>query len=232
MRWDKRSSQQPVANSQQRREHWAGLLAVINIAIIAILWGQPSFTNAARPVRGIANPLLAMEVVRNVSEVDAILSDSPSPDREVMRIKAYTGFAFLGCYTALFILMSMMLKERRVIAIGTGASAAIAAICGVIGHAGILRVVDADLSHTTQVMIDAVRYPSLIQWALGSLSLGLLGILLLRTPRVGFRIVGALDILGALIGLLGLFDNRFLAWAGAETLAGLLGLAILCFRPF
>lgn len=225
MRWDKRTT-------QQRPERWAGLLAVIDIAIVAVLLGQPSFTNASRPVRGIANPLLAMEMARNVTEVDAILSDSPSPDREAMRIKQYTGFAFLGCYAALFIVMSMMLKWRRVIAIGAGASAAIAAMCGMIGNIAILRVVDAGLSHTTQAMIDAVRYPSLVQWVFASLSLGLLGILLLRTPHVGFRIVGALDILGALLGLLGLFDNRLLAWAGCEMLAGLLGLAILCFRPF
>jgi hypothetical protein len=211
-------------------ERWAGLLAVLNMAMIALLLALPHFSNASRPVRGISDPILAMEVVRNVTEVDAVLSDAPSPDREAMRIKQYADFGFIGGYAALFVLMSLLLRPRYV-AIGAGALGVTAAIFDVIENLGILRVVDVDLRHTTQAMVDAIRYPSLIKWTLVSLSLALFAILLLRTPRLGLRIVGAFDILAALLGLLGLFDNRFLAWTGIPMLAGLLGLAILYFRP-
>jgi hypothetical protein len=214
-------------------ERWTGVLAVLNIAMIAILLGRPSFSNASRPVRGIANPVLAMEVVRNITEVDAILSDAPSPDREVMRIKEYTGFAFIGCYAALFVVMGMMLvREGRALAITAGSLGVAAAVCDVIGNFGILRLVDVDLSHTTQAMIDAVRYPNLIKWALLAFSLGLFGILLPRKPGVAFRIVGAVGMLTALLALLGLFSNHILAWTGIPMLVGFLGLAILYFRPF
>jgi hypothetical protein len=211
-------------------ERLIGLVAVLNIAMIAILLARPHFSNASRPVRGIADPVLAMEVVRNVGEVDAILSDAPSPDRETMRIKQYADFGFIGAYAALFVLMGLLLRPRAV-AIAAGSFGVIAAVFDVVENLGILRLVNVDLSRTTQAMIDAIRYPSLIKWTLASLALGLLAILLLRAPRLGLRIVGAFDMLAALFGLLGLFDNRFLAWTGIPMLGGLVGLAVLYFRP-
>jgi hypothetical protein len=214
-------------------QRWAGILAVLNLAMIAILSGRPSFSNASRPVRGITSPILAMEVVRNVSEVDAILSEAPSPDREVMRLKQYADFAFIVCYASLFVLMSVLLApEGRAIAIVAATLGVIGAVCDVIENIGILRIVDVDLSHTTQTMIDAIRYPSLVKWTLVSLSLGLLSILLLRTRSTGLRFVGALDALAAVLGLYGIYDNVFLGWSGLPMLGGLLGLAILYFRPY
>jgi hypothetical protein len=209
------------------------MAAVLNVAMIALLSGRPSFSNASRPVRGISNPILAMEVVRNVAEVDAILSDAPSPDREVMRIKQYADFGFIASYAGLFVLMSILLvREGPAIAISAAVAGIAAAICDVIENLGILRIVDVDLSHTTQAMIDAIRYPSLIKWTLASLALGLLGILAVRTRRPGLRVVGALDLLAAILGLYGLYDNRFLQWLGPPMLGGLVGLAVLFFRPY
>jgi hypothetical protein len=213
-------------------ERWTGILAVLNLAMIAVLLGRPYFSNASHPVRGISNPVLAMEVARNVAEVDAILSDAPSPDREVMRIKQYADFGFIAAYASLFVLMSMLLaRENRMIAIAAGALGVIAAICDVIENLGILRIVDVDLSHTTQSMIDAIRYPSLVKWALASLALGLLAILLLRSPRIALRVIGVLNLIAAMLGLYGIYDNVSLGWSGLPMLGGFLGLAILYFRP-
>jgi hypothetical protein len=210
-----------------------GWVAVLNLALIAILSGRPHFSNASRPVRGISNPILAMEVVRNISEVDTILSDAPSPDREAMRIKQYADFGFITTYAALYVLMSMLLiREGRAIAIAAGILGVLAAVFDVIENLGILRLVDTTLSSTTQAMIDAIRYPSLIKWTLASLALGLLGILALRTRRIGLRIVGALDAIAALLGLYGvLYDNvglQRLVYVGSIAL---ITLAILYFRP-
>lgn len=108
----------------------------------------------------------------------------------------------------------------------------LAAIFDVIENLGILRIVNAELAHTTQAMIDAVRYPSLIKWALASIALGLLAILLMRVRHAGPRIVGALYLLAALLGLYGVYDNAVLQWSGIPALAGLIGLAVLYFRPY
>jgi hypothetical protein len=173
-----------------------------------------------------------MEVVRNVAEVDAILSDAPSPDREVMRLKQFADFGFIAAYATLFVLMSILLvPQGRSIAIAAVVLGLIAAICDVIENIGILRIVDANLSHTTQGMIDAIRYPSLIKWGLASLSIGLLAVLLAQTGRTGLRIVAVLNLLAAALGLCGVFNNLFLAWSGVPMLGGFLGLAILYFRP-
>ena len=71
--------------TEAKLQRWIGVVAVLNLAMIALISGRPHFSNASRAVRGISNPILAMEVVRNVAEVDAVLSDAPSSDREVMQ---------------------------------------------------------------------------------------------------------------------------------------------------
>jgi hypothetical protein len=210
-----------------------GMTAVLNLAILALLSGRPSFSNASRPVRGISSPILAMEMVQNVAEVDTVLSDAPSPDREVMRLKQYVDFGYILAYAALFVLMSIFLmRQGRAIAISAAVLGTIAGIFDVIENLGILRILDVDISHTTQAMIDAIRYPSLIKWALLSITLGLLGILALRTGRTGLRIVGALDVLAGLLGLYGVLHNHVglqgLVYVGSIALVAL---AILYFRP-
>lgn len=213
-------------------QRWAGILAVLNLAMIAILAGRPGFSNSSRPVRGISNPVLAIEVARNVAEVDAILSDSPSPDREAMRIKQYADFGFIGAYSALFVAMGLLLMPQgRAVALSAAALGVIAAIFDVIENLGILRIVNTDLAHTTQTMVDAVRYPSLVKWALASLAMGMLGMLFLRAGGVGPRIVGVLDLAAAALGIYGLYDNVSLEWSGIPTLGGFIALAILYIRP-
>jgi len=222
-----------ILMTDPRLERWIGILALLNLAMLAILAGRPHFSNASHPVRGISNPILAMELVRNVAEVDEILSDAPSPDRETMRIKQYADFGFIGGYAALFVLMSMLLMgQGRAIAISAALLGIIAAFCDVIENLGILRIVDVDLTHTTQAMIDAIRYPSLVKWTLASFALGMLGILAMRTRQTGLEVVGALDFLAALLGVCGAFyDNWFLQPMGLLMLGGFVGLAILFFRP-
>lgn len=213
-------------------ERWTGFAAVLNLAMLAILSGRPNFTNASRPVRGITNPILAMEVARDITEVDAILGDAPSPDREAMRIKQYADFGFIVAYSSLFVLMSMLLAPQgRALALTAAATGLIAAMLDVVENIGILRLVDTSLSRTTQAMIDAIRYPSLAKWNLVSLAMGTLAVLFWRTGRIGPRIVSALELSAAALGLYGVYDNAFLGWSGLPMLGGFLGLAVLYFRP-
>src|ERR1700755_1753553 len=75
------------------------LLAMLTVASFVLLLGRPSFTNASKPRFG--DPMLALQFARDVQDVDWILGDAPSPDREVMRVKQYVDFAFIACYAAL-----------------------------------------------------------------------------------------------------------------------------------
>jgi len=49
-----------------------------------------SFTNASQPPRGIHDPMIALEMARDVGEVAAILGESPGPDREAIKNKTHT----------------------------------------------------------------------------------------------------------------------------------------------
>lgn len=206
-----------------------GLLALLNLAIIALISGQPFFSNASHPVRGISNPLVAIEIARNVDEVDLALSDAPSPDREAMRIKEYADFAFIAAYAMLYIALARMFRNR--FAFAAAVLGVIAAIFNVIENLGILRIIDVDLAHSTQAMIDAIRYPSLIKWACASVALGIFAITMIQTKRTPLRIVGLFELAAALLGLSGLAKNLVLQWMPIPMLCGLVGLAILYFRP-
>src|SRR5258708_25085519 len=89
-----------------------GWLALACVVMIVILNGNPKFTNASQPPRGIASPVVALEVARNVDEVDAILGEAPSPDREAMRIKQYIDFGFIASYAALYVALAVMFRTR------------------------------------------------------------------------------------------------------------------------
>ena len=200
-------------------------LAAACVALLILLNGKPAFTSATRPPRGIASPVVALQMARNVPEVDAILSDAPSPDREAMRIKQYLDFAFIPCYAALYIAMARMFGTRN---------AAIAAVCGVVAaiadvmeNIGILRVVDTPLARTTQGMVDSIRIPSLIKWTLTWIAIGIFASLFLRGTGWLRRSIGVLDAVAAALGFVGLFDNAILVWAGFPMLLGLIGVMFM-----
>jgi hypothetical protein len=215
-----------------RRPRQAGglsYLAVGCVALIAILNGRPEFSNASVPPRGIASPVVALEVARNVREVDSILGEAPSPDREAMRIKQYIDFAFIGCYVALYIAMAAFFRSP--LGMIAGACGTIAGVLDVIENIAILRILDVPLRDTTQAMIDAIRYPSLAKWALAFVAIGLFGYLFVKREGFLSRATGAANLIAAGLGIVGLFDNTWLVWAGVPMLAGLAGIIARLFFP-
>src|SRR5947209_4986701 len=151
-----------------------GWLALTCVVTIVIHSGNPEFSNASQPARGIPNSVVALQMARSVDEVDDVLGDAPSPDREAMRIKQYVDFGFIGSYAALYIALARMFRSRL---------AVVAAFCGVAAAAfdvienfAILRILDVPLRSTTQAMVDAIRYPSLAKWSLAFAATGLFGL--------------------------------------------------------
>ena len=172
-----------------------GWFAVGCIVMIALMNGKPAFSNASRPARGIASPVVALQMARSVKEVDDAIGESPSPDREAMRFKQYVDFAFIACYASLYVALAAMFHSRP--------ATLAAAICGVaagvldvVENFAILRIVDVQLAATTQAMIDAIRDPSLAKWTLAFLATALFGWrYFYRTQRNGpCKPVGALNL--------------------------------------
>jgi hypothetical protein len=165
--------------------------------------------------------------VRNTADVDAVLSDSPSPDREAMRIKEYAKFAFLTCYGALFAMLGALLGSGTIQGCGVAS-----ALFGVAENFLILRIIDTSLAHTTAPMLIAIRVVSLIKWWLASIALGALALKTLSARQIGLRLAGALCGIAAFLGLCGLYEHWLLQGVGPTVLCGLIDLAAVYFRPY
>src|SRR5579863_3804615 len=83
------------------------------VVFLVVLAGRPSFTNASLAVRGVADPVVALQMARNADDVEAVLGEAPSPDREVMRVKQYVDFGLIVGYLGLGLVIGAALGRRR-----------------------------------------------------------------------------------------------------------------------
>ncbi|MCU1338947.1 MAG: Patatin [Bryobacterales bacterium] len=162
------------------------LLAMLTVAALLLLLGRPSFTNASRPPR-FGDPMLALQFARDVQDIDWILGDAPSPDREVMRVKQYADFAFITCYTALFLALSTLTIRkggwRKVVGIIAAICGLVAGLFDVLENRAILNILDLPLRATTPAMIQAIRGPATAKWILAGVTVVLLSAALIRSPK-------------------------------------------------
>jgi len=188
----------------KRRLGWPGILAVLCAAMIALQMGKPHYTNASVPQRAFGDPNLSIQFARGIDDIDAVLGDAPSPDREVLRIKLYFDFAFIASYVALFLTLSLPLARAR-----GGADWArgwpqilgiAAAVCGmsagafdVLENLAQFRILDVPLRQTTPAMINAIRSAAAAKWWLATVTLAFLGVYL-RSPNSMARTWGAVSI--------------------------------------
>ncbi len=197
------------------------------------MFAPPHFTNASKPQHGIPDPVLALQMAHNLSDVDAVLGEAPSADREVMRTKQYEDFGFIAGYACLYLVLSWLLARtysstRRVacvLAIAAALSGVAAATLDVIENFAILQIVDVKLAPTTQQMIDAIHYAAMYKWAFGFIALGLLSAYFLWDRRRTAKVVAAIDAAACVLGLIALYDNALLAYAAGLIALGLVGAA-------
>jgi hypothetical protein len=217
----------PLVN---RLERAVGLLALWCIAMLVLMFAKPHFTSASKPQHGIPDPVLALQMAHDLADIDAVLGEAPSADREVMRTKQYEDFGFIAGYACLYPTLSWLLARRysrtrgiaNVLAVAAALSGAAAATLDVIENFAILRIVDVKLAATTQSMIDAVHHPAMFKWACGFIALGLLSTYFLWDRRRTAKVVGGIYLAACILGLIALYDNALLAYA-----AGLIGLGLI-----
>ena len=161
------------------------LLALLTIAEFILLLGQPYFTNASKPRFG--DPMIGIQFARDVQDVDWILGDAPSPDREVMRVKQYVDFGFIACYTGLSLaLAALVIRKggwRQVTGIAAGICGLAAGVFDVLENRAILSILDVPLRATTPALIQAIRGPSTAKWILAGVTVVLLASSLMRAPK-------------------------------------------------
>jgi hypothetical protein len=161
------------------------LLAMLTVAAFILLMAQPSFTNASKPRFG--GPMLAIQFVRDVQDIDWILGEAPSTDREVMRVKQYVDFGFITCYAALCAALGTLAARkggwRLVAGIAAGICGVAAGVFDVLENRAILNLLDVPLRATTPAMIEAIRGPSIAKWILAGVTVVLLASSLIRIPK-------------------------------------------------
>jgi hypothetical protein len=208
----------------------AGLSALLCIGTLVLMFMKPYFTNNSKPQR-VNDPVLALQMAHDVHDVDAVLGEAPSADRETMRTKQYEDFGFIAGYAALYITLGLLLKRDyprfATLAIIGAIAGVAAAILDVVENIAILHIVDVPIAFTTQAMVDAIHTPSMFKWALGFIALGLLSNYFLLDRHRTAKVVGAIDMLASVLGMVALFENSlFLPAAGLIGL-GLVGAAVV-----
>jgi hypothetical protein len=178
--------------------------------------------------------MIALEMARDTGEVDAILGESPGPDREAMRLKQYIDFAFIASYVALFGAMGAALTRRSRWGWVVAVSGVAMGVPDALENLAILRLLPVDLSNTTQAMIDAIRQASVIKWSCASATMVVLALVFLDTRgldarldarRWRVRMAGAVNFAAGAVICWGLVNNSVLVWGGGVMAAGVLASA-------
>jgi hypothetical protein len=168
--------------------------------------------------------VVALQMARNADEVEALLGDAPSADREVMRVKQYVDFGLIAGYLALGAVMAAALfrTRHRRFALPLGALAVLAALADVREDLATLRVVNLPLGQLTPAILDALRFTSTTKWILFAAAVALLASITVAQRQWYLRAAGWLGFAGATLTVGGLFYNSILVWGGLLMFLGLL----------
>jgi hypothetical protein len=207
-----------VSARTQQRVAWA--LAGWCVVFLVVLAGRPSFTNASLAVRGVADPVVALQMARNADDVEAVLGEAPSPDREVMRVKQYVDFALIAGYLGLGLVIGAALGRRTgwLLAVAT----IVAAFLDVRENLGTLRVVNSNLGQVNPAMLDALRFTTVAKWAVLAAAITVLASVTVARKEWYLRTAAGLCLVGAALTVAGLFYNSILVWGGLLMALGLL----------
>lgn len=190
------------------------------VVFLVVLAGRPEFTNASLPVRGVADPVVALQMARDADDAEAVLGDAPSADREVMRVKQYVDFGLIAGYLGLGLVIGTALRRRMGwLLVGL---TIVAAFLDVRENLGTLRVVNLSLSQLNSAMLDALRFTSVAKWAVLAAAITVLASVTVTRKQWYLRTAATLCLAGAALTVAGLFYNSILVWGGLLMLLGLL----------
>jgi hypothetical protein len=194
----------------RKQENVLQFLAVACLVMMALLGGRPSFTNASKPPRGMTIVPIALEQARSVEDIDAILGDAPSPDREVMRIKVLLGWPLILICVAIAGIASNILMRRNRAAILLWPLGLIVAVLATLESRALVQLINSPLSQTTPHMLDGIRLLSTGKWIAGAATLIVFSVFYFLGRPWFAKLVGAVNLLVAVVLIVGLFETLVL----------------------
>lgn len=207
-----------------------GILALL--FIVYSLWmGQMKATGL---LSGYTNPVLALELAANGSEIDAINRSENGKAAEFIKKHLPKDFGFIGIYVVFFSCLALLLIElssdwSKYLGWSAVVCAVIAGGFDVIENLGMGKAVSTPAGSATDSLANSIRYPSLAKWALFFVVCLLIGLTLSRLggwlliPGLAFLIAALLGLSGVTLNLL---SPRYY-WMFPASIA-FLGLGIIC----
>ena len=190
------------------------------VVFLVVLAGRPSFSNASLPVRGVADPVVALQMARTADDVEAVLGEAPGADREVMRVKQYVDFGLIAGYLGLGLVIGVALGGGRGWLLA--GLTIVAALLDARENLGTLRVVNLGLSQVNPAMLDGLRLTSMAKWTVLAAAITVLASVTAGRKQWYLRSAGFLSLAGAALTVAGLFYNSILVWGGLLMFLGLL----------
>lgn len=145
------------------------IASVWTLAILILVNSAPHYTEAAiAPKTGDA--MIDLELVETTEQLRLLLGEAPSTDRVTTRLKIYQDFALIPGYGILFVACGLLLARRGGWKRSAGYLAAITGLAAagfdVAENLAILEIVDLPIADVRQPMLETIRRPALIKWAL------------------------------------------------------------------
>jgi hypothetical protein len=200
--------------------------ACLCFATLNVLWKKP------RPAGGFVNPGLAIQFARSAADVERALHDVTAKD--LLKSLKLDSQIFIPVYWTLLMVFSALLYRHQFahakwLGLAAGICATAAAACDYLENHRIKDMLTSpEINDATAL---GIRHASLLKWGLIFVAVALLATMFLWR-RDWVMIVGALYLLAALIGIIGLFRNSLIQWAFAPMSLGMAGIgALLLFEP-
>ncbi len=219
-----------------------GYVALSTVLIGVCMMLAAQFQHELKPP-GFQKHVLAMEMATTKDDVTRIVGDVSDSDRFQMRGQQRLDFLFIPAYWLEFLLISWLLARRKFsgakyLGCAAGLCATLAAWFDLQEDWAILHVLEFPLAQTTDAMVAAISYYATRKWLLLFVAMGLLSFVflsrrnLVNVRRLVFLLPGALFLITAVIGLIGLFRGPMLElYALPMSLGSLLLIVALLWSP-
>lgn len=214
-----------------RRRRLARIIGILALLALSVaVWmgvGARSFSCVQQPClpNGFRGHVAALEFARTVPEVEAIVGDKGSPNRDVMRRQLNRDFIFIILYLVLYLLLAVALFRATSFAPLLTVITVVAAFCtagfDVLENVRALRVLDLPLASLDGPQVAGILDASLIKWTFSFVTIALLSLAFRHGDGLS-KLLRGLLLLTAVMGLVGLVYHPLILFSMLPLLIGLL----------
>jgi Trk-type K+ transport system membrane component len=180
-------------------------------------------------LNGFRGHVAALEFARTPDDVKAIVGDLGNPNRDVMRRQLNRDFIFIALYLVLYLLLAVALSRATSFAPLLTVITVVAAVCAagfdVLENLRTLRVLNLPLASLNGAQVAGILDAAVIKWTFVFVTSALLSLAFRHGDGLS-KLLRALLLLTAVIGLVGLVSHPIIPSSMLPLFAGLLVLMV------